>query len=353
MRIPTLPGVAFALTASLLFGVSTPFSKILLEQIHPVFLAGLLYLGSGIGLGIWWLKTRIIPSGNQETPLKQKDLPWLAGAVLSGGVIAPVLLLLGLSVTPASTTALLLNLEGVMTALLAWFLFKEHFSSRIVWGMAVITGGGIFISWSGLPGMGSFLGPILVASACLAWGLDNNLTQKISASDPIQIACIKGLSAGSTNLIISLFFMISFPTFNTVLFAGLVGFLGFGISVALFVYALRLIGTARTSAYFSTSPFVGALLSILILGESWTVPFLLVALLMGLGVWLHISESHDHEHFHLDLEHDHWHSHDVHHNHDHEKDQVLEEDHSHSHNHEKTVHSHPHFPDIHHRHPHP
>jgi drug/metabolite transporter (DMT)-like permease len=337
--------------AAVLFGASTPFAKILLGRTEPVLLAGLLYLGSGVGLAIWsGLRSRSKSSG--EAKLRGSDLPWLAGAIVAGGIIGPVLLMFGLAVTPASSASLLLNLEGVFTALLAWFVFKENFDRRIAWGMAAITCGGLFLSWAGRFEMGALWGTLAISGACLAWGIDNNLTRRVSAADPVQIAAIKGLVAGAVNLTIALAIGAHVPAFSTVTMAALLGFFGYGVSLTLFVLALRHIGTARTGAYFSLAPFVGALIAVLILRDSLTLQFLIAAILMGIGVWLHLTERHEHEHSHEGIEHDHRHVHDEHHQHEHDEFAPLGEPHSHSHRHERMVHRHPHYPDIHHRHAH-
>lgn len=347
-----LSGISFAVLAAVLFGASTPFSKILLGKTEPVMLAGLLYLGSGIGLTTWsWLRARS-KGGTRDAKLKRLDLPWLAGAILAGGIIGPILLMVGLAMTPASSASLLLNLEGVFTAMLAWFVFKENFDRRIATGMFAITVGGLLLSWDGRPEVDVPWGALAITGACLAWGIDNNLTRRISAGDPVQIAAAKGLVAGAVNLTIALAAGSSVPTLLTVTIAALLGFFGYGLSLTLFVLALRHIGTARTGAYFSLAPFVGALISILVLRDSLTLPFLMAAGLMGIGVWLHLTERHKHEHLHEVLEHDHRHVHDEHHQHEHAESVPLREPHSHPHRHERMVHSHPHYPDIHHRHGH-
>jgi drug/metabolite transporter (DMT)-like permease len=342
------PGVSFALAAALLFGISTPVAKILLGQVAPVQLAGLLYLGSGSGLTIcWWLRLRFQPGYFQEASLHVPDLPWLAGATLAGGIAGPLLLLVGLSLTPASSASLLLNLEGVFTAAIAWFAFQEHFDFRIALGMAAITAGGLLLSWVGHPELASFWGPGAIIGACLAWGIDNNLTRKIAAGDPLQIAAAKGLIAGAVNLVLARVAGMDLPPLLTVATSALIGFLSYGVSLTCFVLALRYIGTARTGAYFSLAPFIGAALSIVILGEPLTRPFLVAAGFMGVGFWLHLTERHEHKHTHELLEHDHRHTHDEHHQHGH-----REEPHSHLHSHPAIFHSHPHYPDIHHRHGH-
>jgi drug/metabolite transporter (DMT)-like permease len=338
--------------AAVLFGASTPFSKILLGKTEPVMLAGLLYLGSGIGLTIWSRFRSQSKAGTGEAQLKRSDFSWLAGAILAGGIIGPVLLMVGLAITPASSASLLLNLEGVFTAVLAWFVFKENFDRRIALGMAAITLGGLLLSWGGRLEVGVPWGALAIAGACLAWGIDNNLTRRVSAGDPVQIAAIKGLVAGAVNFTIALAIGAHVPVFSTVTMAALLGFFGYGVSLTLFVLALRHIGTARTGAYFSLAPFVGALISVLILRDSLTMQFLIAAVLMGIGVWLHLTERHEHEHLHEAIEHDHRHVHDEHHQHEHDEFAPLGEPHSHTHRHERMLHGHPHYPDIHHRHAH-
>ena len=255
---PARGGIGYTIAAAALFGASTPFDKLLVGRVDPVLLVGLLYLGSGCGLFAWrWFGTRGRKNGAAEAPLQRTDLPWLAGAVLFGGVIAPVFLMTGLTLTPASTASLLLNAEGVLTALLAWFVCKENFDRRIALGMAAITAGGVLLSWEGGLAAGTLWGPLAVAGACLAWAIDNNLTRKVSAGDPVQIAAIKGLAAGSVNVGIALARGAEVPGIGTVAACGVVGLAGYGVSLTLFVLALRSLGTARTGAYFTIAPFVG------------------------------------------------------------------------------------------------
>ena len=350
-------GVGLALGAALLFGASAPVAKGLLHAVSPQLLAGLLYLGSGTGLLLLWLARRRLTSSARgsagEAPLGRKDLPWLAGAILAGGVLGPLLLMIGLGRTPASVASLMLNLEGVLTAFLAWVVFREHVHRRIALGMAAIVAGGILLSREGHLAWGGLTGPLAVVGACLAWAVDNNLTQKISASDPIQITMLKGLVAGATNTAIALGLGARWPSGPVLASAAAVGFLGYGVSLVLYVRALRELGTARTGAYFSFAPFIGAALGLLLWHEPVTVGFLAAGALMGLGLWLHLTEHHAHRHTHEALEHTHSHVHDMHHRHDHGADDPPGEPHTHRHSHEALTHGHPHYPDIHHRHAHP
>ncbi len=342
-------GIGSALAAAGLFGASTPLAKSLLPEIPPVLLAGLLYLASGLGLGVYWLFGR---RRSAEATLGGSDVPWLGLVVAFGGVVGPVLLMWGLSGTAASSAALLLNLEGVFTALLAWFVFQENFDRRVAMGMALITAGGVCVSWIGRPEGGVPWGAVAVVGACLAWAIDNNLTRKLSASDAVQVAMIKGLAAGVVNTALGFSLGGRLPGGSAVLAAAAVGVLGYGVSLVLFIVALRHVGTARTGAYFSTAPFIGALIAVALLGDKVGTGLLVAAVLMGAGVWLHLTERHEHAHRHDAVEHEHSHVHDEHHQHAHGPDVQPGEPHSHPHRHDGLVHAHPHYPDVHHRHAH-
>ncbi len=351
-------GVFCAFGAAVLFGASTPLAKMLSGEVSPVLLAGLLYLGSGAGLLVWWALRSAWAAGpvtHRSRALTRRDLPWLAAAIATGGVLGPVLLMTGLAQLAAAEVALLLNLESVFTALLAWFVFREHFDRRIVLGMTLIVAGGVALAWSaetGATGAGVSPWAIVVIGACLAWAVDNNLTRKVSTGDPVLIAGLKGLAAGLTNTGIALALDHAFPAAPVVAAAGLVGLFGYGVSLVLFVLALRHLGTARTGAYFSTAPFVGAGWSLLLWPEVPGFAFWVAAALMAAGVWLHLSERHEHEHAHEPLAHTHRHVHDGHHQHAHDFPWDGTEPHTHFHVHVPLVHSHPHYPDIHHRHHH-
>jgi drug/metabolite transporter (DMT)-like permease len=345
--------VAFALGAAALFGLSAPASKALLAAIDPWLLAGLLYLGSGISLGAYRLARGMTPrSTAREAALRRHDWPPLGAAILTGGVIAPVLLMFGISVVSASEASLLLNLEGVFTAVVAWVVFREHVDARIAAGMVAISLGAMFLAWDPGQAVKIDVGALLVAGACLGWAIDNNLTRKVSASDPLQITAVKGVVAGVVNVAVAISRGATVPEPITVVLAGLLGLVSYGVSLVLFVLALRGLGAGRTSAYFSTAPFVGALIGVVVLGEPLTARGAVVAALMMVGVWLHVTERHEHEHVHEAMEHEHRHEHDEHHRHAHDAWSPAGEPHSHRHTHEALRHRHPHYPDIHHRHGH-
>jgi drug/metabolite transporter (DMT)-like permease len=345
-------GAALAILSAALFGGSTPLAKALIGGgVDPWLLAGLLYLGSGLGLSAVHFGRRLVGIAPTEAPLRRGDLPWLGLIVLCGGAIGPALLMVGLATTPASSAALLLNLEGLATMAIAWLVFRESVDRRLLIGAAAILGGALLLSWQGGP---TAFGPgaLAIAGACLAWGIDNNLTRKLSAADPVQIALIKGWVAGGVNLVLALIAGASLPSVATVGGAALVGFFGYGVSLVLFVLGLRHLGAARTSAYFSTAPFIGAVLAIAMFGEPVTTRLIAAGGLMALGLYLHLAERHEHPHTHEAIEHEHRHHHDLHHQHAHEPDDPGGEPHTHRHRHLPTVHAHPHYPDLHHRHGH-
>jgi len=349
-----LTAVLYALASAVLFGVSTPAAKALLGSTHPAILAGLLYCGAGLGAAVLRRTMRALSSGNHatEAPLRRADLPWLAGAIVAGGIIGPLLLMLGLERTTAGAASLMLTLEGVATALIAWFVFHENFDRRIAIGMGCLLAGAAVLSWSGTPSLSGFIGPLAIVGACMAWGLDNNLTRKVALADPLQIVALKGLIAGPVNILLGVAVGGTLPSGDAIGWSAAVGFLGYGVSLAFFVLALRHLGAARTGAYFSTAPFFGAVAAVLLLGEPVTFQLLIAATLMAGGVWLHVTERHEHEHVHAPLAHEHAHHHDEHHQHAHAPADPPGEPHSHWHQHAHLVHNHAHVPDAHHGHLH-
>jgi len=344
-------GIPAALGAAALFGLSTPIAKTLVGEISPLLLAGLLYAGSGVGLSIVLTARASVLGRASIIRPRGADWMWLLGAIAFGGAIGPYCLMFGLQMTDSASASLILNLEGVFTALLAWFAFKENFDRRIAGGMALIVAGGVVLSMGSALRASGIIGPLAIAGACLAWAIDNNLTRKVSINDAMFVACVKGLIAGPISIVLALQFGAHLPAATLVLRAGLLGFVGYGLSLTLFVLALRNLGTARTGAYFSLAPFIGAALAVA-LGAPLTTILIVAGLFMGAGVWLHLTESHGHRHRHSPLEHEHPHVHDTHHQHQHDSDWDGQEPHSHSHLHEPIEHAHPHYPDVHHRHDH-
>jgi drug/metabolite transporter (DMT)-like permease len=339
-----------ALAAAALFGASTPFAKLLLGEISPVVLAGLLYLGSGFGLAL----LRRAQGGSQhprEAPLAARDRAWLAGAIVSGGVIAPVLLLWGLAGSGAAETSLLLNFEGVITTLVAAGLFREAVGARVWLAALVMLAGGFVLAYDPTAPIAFSPQSLAIVGACFCWALDNNLTRKVAGADPVATAAAKGITAGSFNLALGLALGGTFPAFGAAMGSLTLGFLAYGVSLVFFIYALRHLGAARTGAHFSTAPFIGAALAVPLLGEPVTVGLIAAATLMVIATWLVLTERHAHEHGHEHMTHNHRHVHDEHHQHAHHGDEGPEP-HVHEHVHEPMRHAHPHLPDLHHRHRH-
>ncbi len=346
----SLSDAGAALLSALLFGITTPLAKHLLTEVPPLLIAGLLYAGSGLGLTLLIL---VQDRRRFSLGLARSDTPWLVAAIASGGIVAPALLMFGLARADAAAASLLLNLEVVFTALMAWLFFREATSRRVVLGFVAICVGSLALVWpTSLSGKQDGLALASIAAACLCWAVDNNLTRKISGGDARAIAAIKGLVAGATNAGLAFAFQARFPSTANLASALLLGFLGYGLSLVLFIFSLRHLGTARTGAYFATAPFIGSALAIGLYGQVIGWSFWIAAVCMALGVWLHLTEDHEHEHVHEPLVHSHTHSHDLHHQHEHGPDWDGSQPHVHEHRHEPLRHRHPHFPDIHHQHTH-
>src|SRR5215213_9848628 len=333
-----------ALMAALFFGASAPISKLLLGDVPPVLMAAFLYLGSGTGISLIKLYQRFT-SNQKEAGIKRPDVLWLAGAIISGGILAPILLMISLKNTSASSASLLLNFEGVGTTLIALFFFRESISRRALAAIVAITLASIFLSTDFKNGFGFSLGAVGVIAACFLWGVDNNFTRNISAKDPLTIVAWKGLVAGTFSLLLGLVLGQQIPPLTTLLSILLLGFISYGLSTMLFIYSMRGLGAARTSALYGTAPLAGVLLSFVIFNDPITVLFGIAAVLMVAGAWMLANEEHAHFHIHMPVVHEHRHQHDEFHEHD-ETDVA----HSHEHEHPKTEHEHGHMPDIHHRH---
>jgi drug/metabolite transporter (DMT)-like permease len=339
-----LPFILQALLAALFFGASAPLSKLLLREVPPILMAAFLYLGSGTGISLVKLSQKMT-SNPKEAGIRRPDVGWLTGAIIAGGIIAPIVLMVSLQVTPASTASLLLNFEGVATTLIALIFFRESISRRAFAAILAITLASIFLSTNFKSGFGFSLGALGILLACTLWSLDNNFTRNISAKDPLTIVAWKGLVAGMFSLILGLFLGQELPALHSILGILLLGFISYGLSTMLFIYSMRGLGASRTSALYGTAPLAGVILSILIFHDPITWSFILAALLMVAGALMLSSEEHAHFHIHMPVVHEHRHTHDEFH--DHDTDKVT---HSHEHEHPLTEHEHGHMPDIHHRH---
>jgi drug/metabolite transporter (DMT)-like permease len=342
-------GAVCGLTAAILFGASAPVSKLLLPELGALIMAGLLYLGAGLGLTLFGL-IRPRRHGDGEARLTRRDLGLLAGITVTGGILGPVLMLIGLGRMSGLAGSLLLNLEAPATMLLALVLFREHLGRRAASAAVLIVGGGLLLSWH--PGQlhADPWGVLAIAGACLSWGVDNNLTQRLTLRDPVAVVRWKTLGAAACTLALGVALGHPVPAAGTAAAAAALGSLSYGASILLDMYALRLLGAAREAAYFATAPFMGAAMAVPLLGDRFGVAELAAALLMAGGGVLLVREKHSHTHTHEALEHEHRHVHDEHHQHDHEE--PVSGPHSHVHRHEPITHEHPHVSDLHHRHRH-
>jgi drug/metabolite transporter (DMT)-like permease len=343
-----LKGVGYALGAAALFGASTPVAKLLLRDLSPLMLSALLYLGAAIALSAYRF---LLAFESREAQITRRDFPLICGIIFFGGMLGPILMLFGLQRLSAVTGSLLLNLEGPITALIAVGLMREHLGKREICAAATIMLGGVLVSVQ--PGQvgGNWIGAVEIAAACLSWGIDNNLTQRVSLRDPVAVARIKTLAAGLCVLVIALWQRSgAIPGAKSLVSAGAVGALCYGASIVLDLKALRVLGAARESAYFASAPFIGALLSVVVFRELPTLSELAGATLMIVGVAILVRERHGHLHVHRELFHEHLHVHDQHHQHGH--DSPVAEPHSHPHKHSPLTHEHAHFSDLHHRHSH-
>lgn len=342
----------FVIVSALLFGISPPLAKLLVRDIPPIALAGLLYLGAFLGLSLYSIGSgRMMTGHNDRASLSRNDFRWLAGATIAGGILAPISMMMGLKLVSGFSASLLLNLEGVATAIIAVFVFNENAGKRLWIALACMTVAGVFLTWD--PSQGRFvpLGPLLLVFAMVCWGIDNNLTRNLSDKDPVQVAQVKGLVAGTVSLSLALILGAKMPIDIAVVFSLLLGALSYGASLVFFIKALEGLGSSRTGAFFSLAPFVGAVVSLIILREWIGWVMFPATVLMIIGSWLIVSEKHSHLHRHESATHIHLHKHgDKHHLHEHSG--AAFEPHVHDHRHIEQTHSHVHWPDTHHRHRH-
>jgi drug/metabolite transporter (DMT)-like permease len=347
-------GAFYGLGAALLFGLTTPFIKLVLPGYDLLPVAGLLYVGAGLGLGLaetFLIFSRQSGSSKPETPVQTEDYGLLLGIILTGGIVGPILMLFGLQRISGVVGSLLLNLEAPLTILLAVTLFREHLGKRETGAAIFIFAGAGILSYSPEALYGDWLGVISIGGACACWAVDNNLTQRLSLRSPLAVARIKGLSAGAFSLGLSWMLDYEFPDITAMSMILVLGFVGYGVSVVLDIYALRMLGAAREAALFATAPFIGALAAVPILGERWGLEEYVAGVTMAIGVSVLLREHHRHFHVHTGMEHDHIHTHaDPHHQHDHIED--VAGPHAHWHRHVPLQHDHGHVSDMHHRHQH-
>jgi len=346
-------GAALALGAALLFGVSTPYSKLLLKDMGPLTLAAFLYCGAGLALlALFPLRRRSRGRGAAEAALRPADLPLLLAAVLCGSILGPSLLMYGLDRVSAVTGSLLLNLEPPLTILIAVAWFREHLGGRQAGAAALILAGTALVACRPGETGSQWPGILAVGLASFSWAIDTNLSQRLSLRDPVALGATKGIIGGFCILAVAQVSGETWPSRQALARALILGAISYGVSIVLFLRGLRELGAARVAAYFATAPFVGALAAVVVLGERLRGADILAMGIMAAGLALLLRETHDHEHAHEEMDHDHAHAHDRHHQHEHGSGIEVSRQHAHPHRHAPMVHAHPHFPDMHHRHEH-
>jgi drug/metabolite transporter (DMT)-like permease len=338
--------LVFGLGAAVSFGVSAPLAKVLLGEVRPQMLAGLLYVGAFLALTFAGRRSRT------EARLRRADAPRMALMILAGGVVAPVLLLLGLDRVTGVTGSLLLNLEGPLTIVVGVALFREHLPRQAVAGAMVIFAGAFVLGLQTGNTHADWIGVLLIAAACAAWAIDNNLTQSLTVRDPRSIVRVKAGVAGTVNVAVAFAIGEHLPQASVLGAVLVLGAVSYGLSVYLDALALRNLGAAREAAIFAVAPFAGALLAPFVLPESFGLQEVVAGALMAVGVVLLLRERHQHAHRHDPMDHDHAHVHDEHHQHEHLPTVPGGEPHSHQHHHDERMHAHPHVSDVHHRHTH-
>ncbi len=343
---PALKGGLLALLAAVLFGISTPLVQLSGAGVGAFSTAALLYAGAA---AVGALSRRSI---EREARIARGDLKRLLAMAAFGAVIGPVALAWGLQRTSGTSASLMLTLEALFTALLAWRLYRETMDGRVWTAMLLLLAGGtVLILDQGRSGTAQLWGLIAVALATAAWGIDNTLSRALAERDPGQVVLVKALLGSAATVALALVWREPLPSAATAIALFAVGATGYGLSLRFYLLAQRAFGAARTGSVFAFAPFIGAALAIALGDRSFTALMLLGSLLMLAGVVLHLAESHAHEHAHEAFDHEHAHRHDDGH-HTHTHDPMPVGPHSHRHRHEPLRHSHAHVPDAHHPHEH-
>ncbi len=371
-------GIVTAILAAVFYGISAPFSKVLLQRLSPTLLAALLYLGVGLGMlaiQVLTSKSKAEQPEQKEARITKKELPFVLSMIILD-IAAPIFLMLGISTSSPASVALLNNFEIVVTSLIALLIFKEAIGKRMWIAIALVTISTTILSVDSIVNIRFSMGSVFVLLACLCWGFENNCTRMLSLKDPMQIVVIKGFGSGFGALLIAVFLKEYQATALHILAALLLGFVAYGLSIYFYILAQRELGAARTSAYYAVAPFIGVLISFLLFKAQPSLSFGVAFGLMLIGTYFGTVETHDHEHTHERMKHEHKHRHDdLHHTHKHDDfNQTQKEDrlhhtakqnlthakrrtssiieHSHMHTHEEVCHAHPHTPDLHHVHSH-
>jgi drug/metabolite transporter (DMT)-like permease len=354
--------IGLAILAAALYGISAPVSKLLLVELSPTLMAALLYLGAGFGMLMVNVVKILFKRERLEARMTRRELPYVISMILLD-IAAPIFLMLGLTLTTSSTASLLNNFEIVATSMIALFIFHEAVGKRMWVAIALITLSSVILSVDDFGSLSFSVGSLFVLLACICWGFENNCTRMLSLKDPLQIVVVKGFGSGLGALLITIYRNDMNGSLKYIGIALLLGFIAYGLSIYFYIKAQRTLGAARTSAYYAAAPFIGVIVSWIVLREGITNTFLVSLGIMLLGTYFAVSEDHAHKHVHEKTRHEHKHSHDDgHHGHTHANETIGEQghehgnessnEHSHEHVHEGVEHVHKHMPDLHHRHSH-
>lgn len=281
----SIKGIFFAVIAAALYAINAPFSKLLLDYMSPTFMAGFLYLGAGVGMLIVALVRKVLRYENNEEKFTVRELPYTV-AMIALDIMAPIFLLLGLSYTTAANASLLNNFEIVATAVIAFAVFKERVSGRLFWGILFVTLSCALLSFEDMSGLDFSVGSLFVLLACVCWGIENNCTRKLSSKDPLKIVLLKGIFSGLGSVVIALCLREQITAWWSIIAVLAVGFVAYGLSIFFYVYAQRLLGAARTGAYYAVAPFIGTLLSLVIFKEIPQFNYYIALVIMAAGAWL-------------------------------------------------------------------
>lgn len=287
----TFIAIFYAILAAIFYGFSSPLSKLLLNYISPYMMSSYLYFGAGLGMLIFVLLNKKQRPVSITQNFVKKDVIYIILMIILD-ILAPILLMLGLLKTNASTASLLNNFEIVFTAIIAMIFFKEIVGKKMWISIALIVASGFLLTFEDISSFQISIGALLVLAASLSWGLENNCTRVLSKGNPLYVVILKGLGSGLGAFIIALLLKQTTTIWYYALLALLLGFISYGMSLYFYISSQRYLGAARTSAYYATAPFVGSIFSFVLLGENLTLIFAIAFMVMMIGTWVAIKENH-------------------------------------------------------------
>ena len=286
--------IIYAILAAALYAINVPLSKLLLNHVEPTMMAALLYLGAGLGLFIYGMIEKNIGKGESKERLTKKELPYTVAMVILD-IAAPILLMIGITMTNSANVSLLNNFEIVATSIIALVIFKEVISKKLWFAIALVTIASVVLSFEGEGSFSFNQGSLFVLGACLCWGFENNCTKMISNKSSVEIVVIKGTFSGAGSLIVALILGEHIPTIQWIICALLLGFVAYGLSIHFYIMAQNSLGAAKTSAFYSVAPFLGVAFSMLLLNERPSIQFYVALVIMIISTWLKVEDTYEQE----------------------------------------------------------